>query len=493
MPKTEDSTPKLRIQIPGSQAYAPGDTIHGTINRATPITTSRALVAITLHGRSYSRITYSSGSNYGKVTSEATFTFFNPASITQVLLNGPLHVEDGDHAAWPFSIAISRTVDTAALVSSCSPQASYEYIGNQDRELPGSFTFSHKDPLSSFEGYVEYYLQATLQVSSENPVNAQVATLPLFVRTPSPEPPIADFTLQAQCFDRYRRRPYKFTSYQLAPGLEQIKPSLLQIAQRLLHWKSVPSLGVMFDVAAPRVIQLEHPTPIQFFIHAMPIWGRTSGIVQYVPQLIRLDSVTLEIVAKTDILCMQSPQPRHACIRHNIPLTGYTNVKGQECYLPFSPDDPLLDIGELINLRVGYSGSINGTSTSTGRLCPAFTAFNIRHGRHTLHWCIRVSLFGEKKKIYGSQAVEILPASSSDWLTFPLPGESLIGRASEISSSDDRSSEHSSFYSSSQSSETPLVSGTQDPESGETSPPELGEPPPYLSAIKPEEDSRHAL
>lgn len=486
------STPELGIQILGS-TFAPGDTIHGTINRTTPIAAPGALVTITLHGRSYSRITCSSGSHHDKTTYQASFNFFNPASTTQILLNSPLHVENGDHAAWPFSITIPPTVDMGALRSSCSPQASYERIGDPDRELPGSFTFSYKNPLSSFEGYVEYYVEATLQVFSEKPVKAQTATFPLFLRTPSAEPPITDFMLRAQRFDRRNRRPYKFMSHQLVSGLEHIGPSLLQEAQRLFHWKSVPTLGVEFQVTTPRVIQLEHPTHMQFYIRAVPAWERTSGIVQYVPQLIRLDSVTLEIVARTGILYMRSYQPRHAYVRHNIPLSGYTNAEGQECYLPFFPDDPLLDVGELTNLRVGYNGSIGGDSTGTCRLWPAFTAFGIRHGRHTLHWCIRVSLFGEKKKNCGSQSVEILSASSSDWLTFPLLGESLIGRASELPHSDDESSNYSSFYSSLQGSETPLVSGTQESKSRDTSPPELGQPPPYWSVIKPYENPRHVI
>lgn len=346
----------------------------------------------------------------------------------------------------------------------------------------------------TFEGYVEYYLQATLQIYSTKPGKARFATLPLFVRTPSPDPPIADFLLQAQRYDRRRRRPYKFMSYRLVPGLEDIKPSLLQKAQRLLRWKSVPSLGVEFEVEAPRVIQLEHPSPIPFCIRAIPVWERTSEIIHDVPQLIKLDSVSLKIIAGTDVLGMGSFQPRHAGARDKTLLSGYTNVEGRECYLPFSPDDPPLDIGELIDLRVGYNGSIGGTSPGTGRLYPAFTAFNIRYGAHTLHWCIRVSLAGEKKKIYGSQAVEVLPASSTDWPTWPLPGESLIGCLSELPPTDDGSSDYSSFYSSSQSSTIlPLALGARETESGATSLPERGAPPPYFSTVKPEENSRHAI
>lgn len=495
MPQTRHySTPELGIQTPGS-TISPGDTIHGTISRAAHIVAPRALVTISLHGRSKTKIELSTGPDHATTTYRAAFNFFNPAATTQVLFNGPLHVERGaDHAAWHFALTIPRTVDTGALISSCSPKASYECIGTPDRALPESFAFSHRGALGSFEGYVEYYLQATLQVYSNKPVRAQVATLPLFIRTPSPEPPIAYFMPHVQRIDRRRYRPYKFLSHRLVPGPEDIKPSLLQKAQRLLHWKSVPVLGVEFEVEAPRVVQLEHPAPMRFCIRAIPDWERTSGVIHGVPQLIRLDSVSLRIVARTDVLCMGTLNPRHVSVKHSAPLSGYTNVEGRERYLPFSPYDPPLDVGDLTDLRVGYGGSIGGTSAGAERLCPAFTAFNIRHGGHTLHWCIRVSLAGEKKKIYGSQPVEILPASESDWSIFSLPGESLIGRSSELSPTDDGSSDYSSFYSGPRTpTMRPLLSGARETESEDTSPLKMGVPPPYWSAIKPEGNSRHAI
>lgn len=495
MPQTRHySTPELGIQIQGS-TFAPGGIIHGTISRAAHIVAPRALVTVSLHGRSKAKIELSTGPDGATTTYRAAFNFFNPAATTQVLLNGPLHVErDADHSAWHFALTISLSVDTGALISSCSPKASYECIGTPDRALPGSFAFSHRTALGNFEGYVEYYLRATLHIYSAKPVKARVATLPLFVRTPSPEPPIADPMPHAQRFDRRRHRPYKFLSHHLVPGSEDIKPSLLQKAQRLLHWKSVPALGVEFEVEAPRVVQLEHPAPMRFCIRAIPAWGRTSGVIQGVPQLIRLNSVSLKIVARTDVLCMGTFNPPHVRVRLSTPLSGYTNVEGRECYLPFSPDDPPLDVGDLTDLRVGYSGSVSGISAGVGRLCPAFTAFNIQHGGHTLHWCIRVSLAGEKKKIYGSQPVEVLPASESNWCTFSLPGESLIGGSSELSPTDDVPSDYSSFYSGPQSPPIrPLLLGAREAESGDTSPLEMGVLPPYWSAIKPDENSRYAI
>lgn len=401
MPQTQKlSTPDIGIQIEGKPRFAPGDTISGNINRTTHIVAPRARVTVTLHGRTKAKVSPSSRND--STHYRTSFRLLNARTTTQVVFDGPLHIERGRAAAWPFAMQIPRLVDPAATRSSGQEEASYEPLGRKGRPLPGSFSFCSTGFSSSLEAFVEYYLEAKLYVYHENRAREECfATLPVSLRMLQPGPPIADFNVRSQdCF-----KWDKFISHHLVPGCEDMRLSSHQKLRRFFHSRQVPHLTVKYEVEAPGVIQLGHSTPIPFFLRAIPIWSSTSEILQNVPQKIRIDSIHVEITSYTEAKAMGSLYAHSADGKSRITLGNYSHVEGREAHLPFLPDDPPLDIGKLMDLRPGYGGL-------TGRLYPSFKAFNINHGHHQLSWRVRVSVAGEKSEITVRKPVSILPASN---------------------------------------------------------------------------------
>lgn len=135
-------------------------------------------------------------------------------------------------------------------------------------------------------------------------------------------------------------------------------------------------------------------------------------------QMIKLESVYLEMASETEARVMGASSPDDATGKEKVFLASY-NGSGRraQAHLPFSADERPLDIGKLMNFRLGYSGRIGGSvgaADTPGRIYPDFTAYNIRHGGHVLHWCIRVSLGGERNEISGSKALKILAPSCGD-------------------------------------------------------------------------------
>ncbi|MBE3048908.1 hypothetical protein IMZ48_41700 [Candidatus Bathyarchaeota archaeon] len=418
MPQTgETLSPQLGIQLERVPRgyYTPGDTICGTVDRKAPLVTPRARVAITLHGRSKSKIKISQQTSSGSnAYYRDNFTFFSPSATTVVLFDGPLHVEaGGDQAAWPFAV----TIPTSTRVPCIARQRSggRTELNEEGRLLPGSFYFSYSGFATEIMAFVEYYLEATMRIYSNNASRPPVAILPVSIRcAPDPRPPIADFALQRQ----FTQGPHKFQSHRLVPDQEDVKPSSSQKIKRFFHSSKVPSLTVMFEFEAPGVIQLEHPIPVPLLFRAVPVWEHTSEAIRNIPQKIRLSYVSLKISSQTTASAPGTFREHSASEKDTTYfVTLGSRAGGDPIYLPFSTKDPPLDIGELLNLRIGYigyGGSIGRRATyfySSGRICPAFRTSNINHFGHRLKWTVRVSLCGETEEISGSRPVRILPPS----------------------------------------------------------------------------------
>lgn len=416
MPHTgKVSTSLLGIQLERVPRgyYVPGDTISGTVDRTAPLVAPRARIAITLHGRSKTKLRDSQQRSSG---SDGHYrdncSFFAPGATTVVLFDGPLHVEaGGDHAAWPFAVTIPLTRNAPRVARQKSGGAME--LNEEGRQLPGSFTFSYSGFATEVLAFVEYYLEATLRVYSSNAGRPPVATLPVVIRrAPDPRPPIADFALKLQ--PNYERH-HKFLSHRLVPGQEDVKPTSSQKIQRFFHSARVPCLAVRYEFEAPGVIQLEHPIPVPLLLRAVPVWEHTSEVIRDVPQRIKLNSVSIKITAQTVASAWGTFSEHSAAETDTTDIGGYSSAgRGEPVYLTFSTKDPPLDIGALINLRVGYSGRIGKRPNylyGSGRVCPGFKTSNIRHFSHTLRWSIRISVCGETDVISGSRSVRILPPS----------------------------------------------------------------------------------
>lgn len=393
MPQREEhQTRDLWIQLENSysQGFAPGDTIHGTVNRATRVVAPRARVTLALHGRSKCKITPNTDTSH-----RSCFCFFNPDATSRVVFDGPLHIErGGTDAVWSFSIAIPRVADLTTLCASSDQKASYVPIHEAGMPLPDSFALRHESGSKVIEAYVEYYLQATLRIYSRKGQWTKSATLPISVQTFHPAPPVADSERRRHLHNNN----YTFLSYRLIPGQKSTKLSCSQKLRRFLHTSSVPRLGVEYVVEAPSVIQLDN-VPIPFQVRAVPVWSRTSWEARGIPQRIRVESIRLQIMADTAGRAILAGHLRETGACDKVMVETCRRFEVDKVYLELSSGNPALDLGEV--MKLGYP--------SDAGLRPAFTALNISHGNHWLRWDIRVSLAGEKHKILGGHAVRILP------------------------------------------------------------------------------------
>lgn len=417
-PHTKHLTRELSIRLDDDHSphgFAPGDTIRGTVNRATHIVAPRARIVLILYGRSKCKITVN-GSPATKNTEtcyRSRLNFFDPATTGKVVFDGPLHIGRGaEQAVWPFAITIPLVADGKALWASRGRKTSYVPIDGADQPLPFSFAVENECSVKKLEAYVEYYLEAKLRVYSSKS-QSQSATLPISIRTSTSEPPTKDSALRSR-----RHENYWFSSYRLVAGKEETKLSPPQKIHQFFHTRSVPCLVVDFEVESQRAIQLDNPTPIRLHLRAIPVWSQTSWDVQRTRQKIRIYSVDLWIIACTEGQGMGIFSSHRVKTADKTIIGGYKSAEADEAFLQLSPDNPTLDLGRLMNIRC-RSGACS--------IYPAFTAFNISHGNHRLMWNIRVSLAGEKKEIFGRQPVRILPPSWDATPSVHSAGVSLLG------------------------------------------------------------------
>lgn len=151
MPQREEHQTRdlwIRLEDRRSQGFAPGDTIQGTIKHATRAVAPRARLNLTLYGRSKCKMTVGHGPDtYNAGTSyRSRFHLFDPDATSRVVLDEPLHIENGgEHAVWPFSISIPPVADWRTLWDSDDRRASYMPLCGPDQPLPDSFTLSYEN------------------------------------------------------------------------------------------------------------------------------------------------------------------------------------------------------------------------------------------------------------------------------------------------------------------------------------------------------------
>lgn len=398
-PRTSHLDPGLWIELDESNGwFAPGETVRGTIHRPGPITVTRVRVFITLHGSSECQVSLDQERTTRMETYTSSFNLFDPELLENVVFEGPVDTErGGEHAVWPFFFTIPRVADGMALFDSEDGNVCYTPTDFSDEPLPDSFAFGRQTPTMRLETHVEYYLEATLEVYDNDGQDAS-ATLPVHIQTPVFAPPIKDFALRSHRSDNQHR----FLSHHLTRGQANAKLSQSQKLQRRLHSRSVPRLGVEYEVEAPHKIQLDNPAPIPLLVRAIPDWTRTSWDIHGVTQRIRVDSVRVRVGADTAGLVGGPGECFTMEVKDRAVVESFRSFKGERVYLEVSHGNPTLDLGELMSLRY---------HTGDGDLHPDFGALNISHGNHHLEWNIHVSFAGEEHEITGSQSVRILPPS----------------------------------------------------------------------------------
>lgn len=395
----------VRLDSGPKSSYAPGDTIRGAVYRTTPIVAPRGQISISLKGQSVCKLLANPGGL--PITEHSEFSFFNPPGPTQTLLDGPLHLEQGDSGGvWPFAITIPAVADQEAFSKGNTQDGSYLPLGQSGLPLPGSFTVGEVTGTS--DAFVEYFLCAELHGDPKAHDHRRLATMPVTVRPRWPGPPVLDFQLQS------RNLRWSVATYRLIPGMQQENLSLSQRSWEFFHSSKVPVFAGDIQVDAPAIIQLESPVPVPFRIRAVPRWDDTSDIVRHVPQEIKLLSLSVSLISRTEVKCAGYPSAYLGRSERVVDLLVDASLQelGREMLIPCTADGPPLDVGELIGLQVGYTGRMGQAGQVLHDVYPSFTTFNIKHF-HFLKWKMQFSVAGKKFKMGLPQsAITVLPPPS---------------------------------------------------------------------------------
>ncbi|RGP68782.1 hypothetical protein FLONG3_8045 [Fusarium longipes] len=401
MPQTGvQCTSLLGIRLEGNQtSYAPGDTIIGYVHRKNHVVGANASVSISLSGRSKTKMVVSNGNS--TTTYRGRFNLI-PRN-RQVIYEGPVHIElDNNEQAWPFAITLPKYVDPNHLQND-EQRESFLPLRATDYVLPSTYAYS---TVGSTEAFVEYYLTATLVVRGRG--DSAEATLPITVANVDQHPPIADFGLKEA------RSYHQIVTYRLVPGMEEAKLSFSQKFKQVLQTTSVPQFAFDLVVGLPTLIQLDNPNPLPIKIHIVPNQKNTSEVIKDVPHEVKLTYVCIRIIAHTEILCEGTFSPHTKDKNRDIDL-GIARALyklNQSINIPCSSKCPPVNIGKMIDLRLGYLGSGFLQTSGWGRspFVPDFTTYNIRQS-HTLKWEVRGKVAEEEFKANGAVPVKLLAPS----------------------------------------------------------------------------------
>ncbi|KAI0157590.1 hypothetical protein GGR57DRAFT_460373 [Xylariaceae sp. FL1272] len=156
---------------------------------------------------------------------------------------------------WPFSFAIPTA--TPSLFHQLPPATI--------RCLPPSHYSSGEKILFAKRCFVfvEYVLEAKIFGTSLKPPPA-LATFPIYVQQRSHQEHITDTEMRAVNIYQTAR------TLHLDPEIAEKRLSLRQHMQTVFHPSSIPSYSYSIIVEYPSLLQLDHPTPLEFRIRAVP-------------------------------------------------------------------------------------------------------------------------------------------------------------------------------------------------------------------------------
>ncbi|KAH7227169.1 uncharacterized protein BKA55DRAFT_599188 [Fusarium redolens] len=323
-------------------------------------------------------------------TYRGRFNLIPESACSQKIFQGPLHIESGgDEQIWPFAITLPKYVDPRYLQGGGQDEI-FLPLGAADHILPSTYTLRS---LGNTEGFIEYFLKATMRITGQGHINMVEAVLPFKVANLSPDPPIAEFGLKGS------QSRQSMSSYRLVPGMEDAKLSFSQKMKQSFSTSSVPEFVYNLLVDVPTVIQLDNPTPIPFKLRVVPDLNGTSEIIRDIPQKVKLTSVSIRIASSTEVICEGTLYP-------------HTKEKREEIDLCLMNEWPPLDIGDMIDLRLGQLRPGFPHRPGGGYLPfdPSFTTYNIRHS-HRLTWEVRGEIAGESFSALGAVPLKLLMPS----------------------------------------------------------------------------------
>lgn len=385
----------LAIELDDPPArYQVGGVILGRVVRRSHVVSTAGRVTIRFLGRSKSIVDNESPNS---------FSFFAFDQLEETLHHGPMNLAWD----WPFAIAIPEHANPLSICP--GNRRVHTYISREPEDvaehpLPATCYCKQTGMGGYFQGYVEYWLEATLALDDNS---VEKATFPIHLRTLPVTTLLADSELKEKRIKRI------ISTARMIPGMENAKPDLKQKAKAYFSSAKAPDYSFWVHVSAPSVIQLEHPTPIPFCIRAVPVSEETSEAIRGAPQTITLESLEIEIRSSWEVTFASNSLGSQSSgqlidlglksILDGLKLQGPIVVPQGK----YTED---LDIGQQLDLRLSenwvyaFGGKVRAIT-----LPPSFATYNIRN-THAFHWAIHLRVAGEQCTVMGHQPLNILGA-----------------------------------------------------------------------------------
>ncbi|KAL3482778.1 hypothetical protein BJX62DRAFT_245540 [Aspergillus germanicus] len=407
--------------------YKPGDTISGHVYRVDPSFIPEATVMVTLLGHTKTTIrAHDPGSS--ALRYESSFNIFTGCFDTLVLHSkAPL---SGPGMSWPFALTIPFSVLDVRESAQCEGEGGRERCYNSPDGSagpsfipPASFEiaeeFSYEDG-SGVRASIEYMVQAKIEIAqgyyneTGRPFVQRVdpVTAPFTLTSVSYSPATTDFGNKVETFQR------GVSTFRLIPGVEG-KLSLKQKTRQTFMSSSVPTFVMRASISLPRFLQLGNPEVIPMIVYFEGV-SVSSPLIEDVPQVITIKSLTLNLRPKTIFLAEFNPSyggpPRRKSSKKlgapvpMLPSTSIPDLKrayDQEISFTVTPVstgsgaseieacEPL-DLGAILDLRM------------VNHVHPTFRTYNLARAWE-MAWEMEVDVAGEGVRVGSAHEVVILP------------------------------------------------------------------------------------
>ncbi|KAM0281452.1 hypothetical protein ACHAQH_003482 [Verticillium albo-atrum] len=394
--------------------FAPGDTIVGCVFRGSHIVSTEAVVKVTLSGRVKTKVVAAPSTRGVATVYRGRSILIDQAEHVQTIFQGPLHIPPSASAEevereWPFTLAVPMyAANVDDLADEDEPHSSTQVIDRQT--LPGTFRMDRAGFGARDEGFVEYTIKAEMVSQKQGYLETTDVTLPITIRTASLEPPIIDFHLK-------RHRFYGWvSSYCLLPEISRSGPSFSQKARALFGSSKVPVFAGNMEIDTPTIIQLENMSPIPFRLQFLPDPKvLKNSPLDGVPQKIQLQTLNMEIQTVTEISCDDAASPWVAVSPNTIRISVWSCLAfgpgTRPLFIPCAGENAPVDVGQKINLRIGYTGMM-GKLYPQGDIHPSFTTRHLKYS-HRVNYELRAVIAGEVLKFKWESDVTILPSAGS--------------------------------------------------------------------------------
>ncbi|TPX09090.1 uncharacterized protein E0L32_001648 [Thyridium curvatum] len=417
----------IAVDDPSSLACSPGDTIVGCAIRKMPLVSPDAVVTVTLCGRAKTKLIVRSGNNSTR-TYRGRFGLVDQRAHMQTLFRGPLHIVNGEPARqWPFTIRVPTHCAPKALgpVSQAESYLPTDAASVAATPLPNSFYmdggpgFSHRQR----EGFVEYFITATLTYTHGGERKSAEATLPIALKTVTGDPPIVDFQLR-----RYRQIGC-VSSFKLLPGVDDSQLTFKHKFRQALHSSKVPRFQGFMEMALPGTIQLDNPSTIPILLRFVPDPKMTSSELAGTPIEITLVSMHMQVETEIGLRCEGTfgPHDGEAGFKTRVPIWPPIRGGGGAILIPCTPEQAPVDVGARADFKVSRVKAFRDN------MSPTSTTFNIkRWHRADFEFRARVGEAGEFR-MKKSLVLTILPPGGELRSTAAQAAEQVGGSAQAAS------------------------------------------------------------